>query len=393
MELERTEFVRVGTQHALMRRIVQAAEIDTVIDSRLRGLDAGLAARRPRDERHRDHEHPRRPAGGRTRRCARSSSSPRPTTTAASATIPRSSPRPCSARTRRGRGLESNIVEADIAMPRVRRAQPRRDGHHPALRRTGWGPTCGTLARARMLTLPAGPLLLGFDPRYQFVHEDDIVGVLEHAVNTTCPGSTTSPATACSCSGGREPARQAARADPAAVGDGLADAGAAGSRACASPRRWPSTALRRAWSTASSRPRAAPLRYTTREAVQRRSRRNCGCASCARATASRTATSARWRSSCATARTCAACAIHFFFVCFLTCENHCSYSCAARRGCVLLDTAAHAAPYSRPHRSPDRRPARPQQAGSTRTTGGKEGTDRRGDQGQRRRRGGDEGSG
>ena len=33
LELERTEFVRVGTQHALLRRIVQAAEIDTVIDS------------------------------------------------------------------------------------------------------------------------------------------------------------------------------------------------------------------------------------------------------------------------------------------------------------------------------------------------------------------------
>src|SRR5215212_5565863 len=34
-ELQRTEFVRVGTQHALLRRIVQAAEIDTVVDSRL----------------------------------------------------------------------------------------------------------------------------------------------------------------------------------------------------------------------------------------------------------------------------------------------------------------------------------------------------------------------
>ena len=34
-ELERTEFVRVGTQHALLRRIVQAAQIDTVVDSRL----------------------------------------------------------------------------------------------------------------------------------------------------------------------------------------------------------------------------------------------------------------------------------------------------------------------------------------------------------------------
>src|SRR5436853_6417361 len=34
-ELDRTEFVRVGTQHALLRRIVEAAEIDTVVDSRL----------------------------------------------------------------------------------------------------------------------------------------------------------------------------------------------------------------------------------------------------------------------------------------------------------------------------------------------------------------------
>ncbi|MDQ3320472.1 MAG: NAD-dependent epimerase/dehydratase family protein, partial [Actinomycetota bacterium] len=34
-ELERTEFVRVGTQHSLLRRIVEAAEIDTVVDTRL----------------------------------------------------------------------------------------------------------------------------------------------------------------------------------------------------------------------------------------------------------------------------------------------------------------------------------------------------------------------
>ena len=35
LALERTEFVRVGTQHGLLRRIVHAAEIDTVIDTRL----------------------------------------------------------------------------------------------------------------------------------------------------------------------------------------------------------------------------------------------------------------------------------------------------------------------------------------------------------------------
>src|SRR6185503_394746 len=34
-ELARTEFVRVSNQHALIRRIVRAAEIDTVVDTRL----------------------------------------------------------------------------------------------------------------------------------------------------------------------------------------------------------------------------------------------------------------------------------------------------------------------------------------------------------------------
>ncbi len=35
VELERTEYVKVGAQHALLRRVVEAAEIDTVVDSRL----------------------------------------------------------------------------------------------------------------------------------------------------------------------------------------------------------------------------------------------------------------------------------------------------------------------------------------------------------------------
>ena len=34
-ELGRTEFVRVGNQHALIERIITAARIDTVIDTRL----------------------------------------------------------------------------------------------------------------------------------------------------------------------------------------------------------------------------------------------------------------------------------------------------------------------------------------------------------------------
>ena len=31
-------------------------------------------------------------------------------------------------------------------------------------------------------------MILGFDPRYQFVHEDDVVHALEHAVRHRLPG-------------------------------------------------------------------------------------------------------------------------------------------------------------------------------------------------------------
>ena len=39
-----------------------------------------------------------------------------------------------------------------------------------------------------MFSLPAVPMILGFDPRYQFVHEDDVVHALEHVVQRRLPG-------------------------------------------------------------------------------------------------------------------------------------------------------------------------------------------------------------
>ena len=43
-------------------------------------------------------------------------------------------------------------------------------------------------AVTRMLRLPGVPAILGFDPRWQFVHEDDIVGALEHAARSDIEG-------------------------------------------------------------------------------------------------------------------------------------------------------------------------------------------------------------
>ena len=41
---------------------------------------------------------------------------------------------------------------------------------------------------SRYLTLPGMPTLLGFDPRLQFVHEEDAVRALEHAMDAQTPG-------------------------------------------------------------------------------------------------------------------------------------------------------------------------------------------------------------
>ena len=43
-------------------------------------------------------------------------------------------------------------------------------------------------SHARMFSLPLVPMVLGFDPRYQFVHEDDVVHALEHAAFNDLPG-------------------------------------------------------------------------------------------------------------------------------------------------------------------------------------------------------------
>jgi UDP-glucose 4-epimerase len=41
---------------------------------------------------------------------------------------------------------------------------------------------------SRALRLPIVPEVLGYDPRFQFTHEDDVVGALMHATNRAVPG-------------------------------------------------------------------------------------------------------------------------------------------------------------------------------------------------------------
>jgi UDP-glucose 4-epimerase len=185
-ELHRTEFVRVGIQHALLRRIVHAAEIDTVVDAR---LVVDLATVSPRVA----HEQnvigtmniltgcggPNSPV---TKFVFKSSAHYYGCERDDPAFFTETMHRPHEPRTR----LESDIVEADNA---VRDFAQR----NPAVTVTtlrfcnGLGPDLRTFHTA-LLSLPAVPGILGFDPRYQFIHSDDIVGALHHAVLHDLPG-------------------------------------------------------------------------------------------------------------------------------------------------------------------------------------------------------------
>ncbi|MEA2465974.1 MAG: UDP-glucose 4-epimerase, partial [Thermoleophilaceae bacterium] len=76
--------------------------------------------------------------------------------------------------------IERDIVEAEATVADFAEKNP--DVGVAILRFANvLGPTVRT-AHSRLLGLPAVPMILGFDPRYQFVHEDDVVSALEHVV-------------------------------------------------------------------------------------------------------------------------------------------------------------------------------------------------------------------
>jgi UDP-glucose 4-epimerase len=186
-ELTRTEYVRVGTQHALLERIVRAAGIDTVIDTRLI-VDSVTAAPRA------THENNVIGTMNILAACGVPDSPVRKFVFKSSAHyygcerddpayFTESMSRPHPPRTL----IEKDIVEAERAVKAF--AERNGDVAVTVLRfANGLGPDIAT-SHSALLSLPAVPSILGFDPRYQFIHEDDIAGVLEHAAVNELPGT------------------------------------------------------------------------------------------------------------------------------------------------------------------------------------------------------------
>jgi UDP-glucose 4-epimerase len=187
VELARTEFVRVADSHSLIRRIVDAAEIDTVVDSRL-VVDSIVTTPR------RAHENNVIGTMNVLAACSGPDSPVRKVVFKSSAHYygcEQDDPAFFTERMTRRHPprlwLERDIVEADSAVREFAERKPEVtvtrlrfvNGLGPDLR-TSW---------SRLFGLPAVPAILGFDPRLQFIHEDDIVGCLEHAVRNDLPGA------------------------------------------------------------------------------------------------------------------------------------------------------------------------------------------------------------
>lgn len=179
IELNRTEFVRVSNQHALLERIVRAAEIDTVVDTRLM-VNSAVG---PGTERHENNvlgtmnilaacagpDSPVRKFIFKSSSLAYGSYADDPAFFTEDMTRLHAPSTP----------LERDIDEAEAAVDEFA-------ARHPEV-----AVTCLRCANVlgpdvvtnftRMFALPVVPTILGFDPRIGFVHEDDIVHALEHA--------------------------------------------------------------------------------------------------------------------------------------------------------------------------------------------------------------------
>lgn len=187
VELGRTEYVKVGTQHALIKKIVAAAAIDTVIDTRL--IVDSLHGTRAQI-----HENNVIGTLNILAACTGAESPVRKLIFKSSAHwygceqddpafFTEAMARPHPPRT----ALERDIVEAEAAVNEFDETSP---GVSVTILRCAnvLGPDVDT-SHTRLFALPAVPMVIGFDPRYQFVHSDDVVHALEHVVLNDLPGT------------------------------------------------------------------------------------------------------------------------------------------------------------------------------------------------------------
>lgn len=189
-ELERTEYVKVGAQHGLIEKIVRAARIDTVVDTRLMvDSERDPSGTRP------DAIHENNVIGTLNilAACSAADSPVRRLVFKSSAhwygcaqddpaffaedMVRTHSP---------ATSIERDIVEAEAAVDDFRRRRPAVSVSVLRFANVLGGEV--DTSHVHLFSLPAVPMIAGFDPRYQFVDEIDVVHALEHVAINDLPG-------------------------------------------------------------------------------------------------------------------------------------------------------------------------------------------------------------
>jgi UDP-glucose 4-epimerase len=181
-ELARTEFVRVAVAERPLSRILEAAAIGTVLDTRLLAdpLLAPLSRIREvagpeTDELLRALAAPGSPV---TRLVVKSSAAVYGWRPGAPAFLAEDmAPEPTAART----AVQRALLEAEAAVSEL--ANARQDLDVAVLRCADEVGGEGRNSLLTLLALPVLPAVLGFDPRFQLIHAEDVVGVLAHAAH------------------------------------------------------------------------------------------------------------------------------------------------------------------------------------------------------------------
>jgi UDP-glucose 4-epimerase len=185
-ELQRTEFVRVATDDGLLRRIIRAAKIDTIVDTRLI-TDAFIASPGEAHEVNVLGTYALLAAAGGTGSPVRK-------------VVYRSSAQYYGANADDPAfftedmvrsGPPRTAIEDDVLLAERSLAEFAQDNPQIAVTVLRFAPAIGrdvSSSHLSLLSLPVIPGILGFDPRWQFIHEEDVIGVLAHAVSHDLPG-------------------------------------------------------------------------------------------------------------------------------------------------------------------------------------------------------------
>ncbi len=185
-EFQRTEFVRVKTDEALLRRIIGAAGIDTVIDTRMVS-DPGTGAL---GDAHEVNVAGTRAllsacggAGEQLRKLVfRSSAHRYGCESGVPAFFAEQPPQHSHAQT----AIERDVATAEALVEEFAAARPRATVTVLRFADVLGGEIGGSFMS--LFGLPVVPGILGFDPRCQFVHQDDVPQAFAHAARKDLPG-------------------------------------------------------------------------------------------------------------------------------------------------------------------------------------------------------------